>query len=897
MKKFSMLLALLLPVAVYAQVAVTSLRVNRLDTPVGISPAEPPTLSWIIDSPQKNTMQTAYEIVVRCKDRTVWSSGRVVSDNSVAVKYEGAMLPDTRYDWTLRVWDNHGNVSKRACSWWHTGLRTENWSAQWLSHDCGAKPEPVHFRKESILPKSIRRATAYVTAHGIYEAYINGSRVGNCYLTPGWTSYGKRLQYQAFDVTAMLRKGRNAVGVVVAPGWYSGGMNWGDADKRFRYGTDVALLMQINIEYADGTADTIATDGDWEQSAGAEHAASGVVFANIYDGQTIDARQMNAAWATTAGEKWQQRAKVADFAKTNIVPTVNEPVVKRKSLQPVEYIVTPKGEKVLDFGQNIVGWERVRLQGKAGDTVRIYHAEILDKAGNFYTANLRKAKATSTYILGDGATLFEPTMTFYGFRYIKVEGIDGDLNPADFTAEAIGSGFADIGEFSSSNATINRLQSNIEWGFHDNFVDVPTDCPQRDERLGWTGDAQVFFRTASFLGNVDTFFRKWLADLAADQRIDGRVPRVIPDTFPQSDSRTTSAGWADAATIIPWLHYMAYGDLSLLEAQYPSMKRWVDYMILRSKESGWLWNSGTQHFGDWLFWSKSNDPDGQSAVTSKHLIAQCFFAASTDIVRKTAELLGMEQDAAYYADVLQKVSRAYLDEYVTPNGLVSSDTQTAYVLALQFDMLPDAVRQQAAERLVANIERYGDHITTGFLGTPYVCNVLTDAGRSDVAYRLLLQESCPSWIYPVLKGATTIWERWDSIRPDGSVIKGMNSFNHYSYGSIGDWLYRSAVGIRETAAGYKTIAIRPHTGGGFGWMRVSTRTPYGVVSAEWHAENDELRTLEVVVPANTTAEIFVPAPSADAVKASDSSLESSGFADGYARFDVGSGTYRFEVRR
>lgn len=266
-------------------------------------------------------------------------------------------------------------------------------------------------------------------------------------------------------------------------------------------------------------------------------------------------------------------------------------------------------------------------------------------------------------------------------------------------------------------------------------------------------------------------------------------------------------------------------------------------------------------------------------------------------MRKTAELLGMEQDAAYYADVLQKVSRAYLDEYVTPNGLVSSDTQTAYVLALQFDMLPDAVRQQAAERLVANIERYGDHITTGFLGTPYVCNVLTDAGRSDVAYRLLLQESCPSWIYPVSKGATTIWERWDSIRPDGSIIKGMNSFNHYSYGSIGDWLYRSAVGIRETAAGYKTIAIRPHTGGGFGWMRASTRTPYGIVSAEWHAENDELRTLEVVVPANTTAEIFVPAPSADAVEASDASLESSGCADGYARFDVGSGTYRFEVRR
>ena len=890
MKRLLIVSALLFPSLLSAQVAVTSLRTDRLDAPNGISPENAPTLSWIIESPAKNTVQTAYEVTVRRNGRLVWQSGKVDSDNSTNVKYDGALLPDSRYDWSVRVWDNHGNVSKRASSSWHTGLRHGDWQAEWIT---GATKElkPVYFRTERTLKKRITRATAYITAHGLYEAYINGRRVGDYYLTPGWTSYNKRLQYQAYDVTDLLKSGRNAVGAVVSAGWYSGGLNYVSPSKRYRYGDDIALLMQINVEYSDGTKEVIATDGEWLQSGGE------IVFANIYDGQTVDARFADKTWATVDCPQWTDKATVAGFAKDNLVATENEPVVKHASLHPVKYIVTPKGEKVLDFGQNIVGWETARLRGKAGDTVRIYHAEILDQNGNFYTTNLRRAKATSTYILrGDAEERFEPTMTFYGFRYIKVDGVDGDLNPDDFTAEVVYSGFGRSGEFASSMDIINRLQSNIEWGFHDNFVDVPTDCPQRDERLGWTGDAQVFFRTASFLGNVDSFFRKWLSDLSADQYSDGRVPKIIPDTFPVTrEGRNGATGWSDAATIIPWQHYMAYGDASVLEKQYPSMKLWVDYMISESRDRGWLWNTGV-HYGDWLFWSKPNDPDGKSAVTSQHLVAQCFFANSVDILRRAAELLGKNDDAVYYADILHKVRKAYLDEYVTPNGLISSDTQTAYVLALHFDLLPENLRAQALDRLVANIERYGDHITTGFLGTPYICNVLTDNGRSDVAYRLLLQKTCPSWIYPITKGATTIWERWDSIRPDGSIIKGMNSFNHYSYGAIGDWLYRSAVGIRETSAGYKTIAVRPHVGGGFEWMKASTVTPYGKVAAEWHAEGDALTSLDVTIPVNTTAEIFVPAPDAESVAASDPSLKPSGFADGYAKFAVGSGTYRFTVK-
>lgn len=896
MKKLILLLALFLPTIAFANVEVTTMRVNRLDAPMGISAIQTPVFSWIVKSDVANSYQTAYEVVVTSKGRKVWSSGKVESDNSVAVKYEGPLSADAHYIWSVRVWDNHGKVSKRAYSSWHTGLNSDMWSAKWIGQK-SEQPTPIYLRVEQKLTKKVRRATAYITAHGIYEAFINGNRVGDKQLTPGWTSYNKELQYQAFDVTPILKSGDNAVAVVVTPGWYSGGINYGSVKKRYYYGKNVALLMQINVEYTDGTRAVIATDDSW-LAAGTNVAAEGIVFANIYDGQTIDARLRDNTWTTVAykGEGWTKATVLSDFDTKTLIPTVNEPVVKNTPIKAVKYIVTPKGEKVIDFGQNIVGWEKVRLQGKAGDVVKISHAEVLDKDGNFYTINLRRAKATSTYILSGGEDVFEPRHTFYGFRYIRVEGVEGDLNLADYQVIPVWSGFDNIGTFTSSNPIINQLQSNIWWGFHDNFVDVPTDCPQRDERLGWTGDAQVFFRTATFLGRVDTFFRKWLATLAWDQRADGGVPRVIPDTFPNSNSRVGAVGWADAATLIPWQHYMAYGDVTVLEQQYNSMKAWVDYVIARSRDRGWLWNDNfDNHYGDWLFWTKDNDRDGQAAVTNKFLLCQCFFVGSADIMYRTAEILGKKEDAAYYGDVAAKAREAFMNEYVTPNGVVSSDTQTAYVLALHFNILPENMRAKAVERLTGNITRYKNHITTGFLGTPHICNVLTDNGRSDVAYKLLLQKTCPSWIYPVTMGATTIWERWDSIRPNGVIPNnGMNSFNHYSYGAIGDWLYRSAVGIRESSPGYKSITIHPHTGGDFEHMSASTQTPYGVVSAGWTAEKNILKTLNVEIPFNTTAKILVPAPNKDAVTCS-AGIAPTDYCDGCVVFEVGSGVYSFTV--
>ena len=881
------LLAAMIPMVAMAQISLSSLRTNRMENPMGLDPDAPVHLSWIATSTEKGASQRAYEVTVRRNGMQIWSSGIVESSESVNVPYDGKLYPDSRYTWSVHIWDNKGREAESATASWQTGLRASDWQAEMVGEV--GQTRPIHLRTTATLERKVKRATAYITAHGLYEAYINGHRVGDCLMTPGWTSYKKRLQYQAYDVTALLQRGENTVAAIVAPGWYSG-----MGDKfRGRYGEDIALMMQINVEYTNGEQVVIASNDEWLLSATAN--ASGLIYNDIYNGATIDARKIDTRW-TAADYKldasWQRATKVA-FDKSVLAITPCEGVKSQRPIKPVKYFVTPKGEKVIDFGQNIVGWERVQLQGKAGDTIRISHAEALDKHGNFYTTNLRKAKATSHYIM-DGGTKreFAPTMTFYGFRYIKVEGIEGDLRLEDFEVVPVWSSFDDVGSFSSSNKLVNQLQSNIWWGFHDNFLDVPTDCPQRDERLGWTGDAQAFFRTATFLGRVENFFEKWLADLRADQLEDGSVPNIIPSIF---KGRTQACGWSDAATIVPWQHYAAYGDLSILAAQYESMHRWVDHLIEVSRDRNFLIHTGS-HYGDWLFYSVNNDRDGKSAVTSKYLIAQCFFAHSLDNVVRAAEVLGKVADVAYYRDVATKVRKAFLDEYVTPNGLISGDTQTAYVLALHFDMLPANMRERAVARLVDNIERY-KHITTGFLGTPYICEVLTRFGRSDVAYRLLLHEGCPGWLYQVKMGATTVWERWDSIRKNGSIPNnGMNSLNHYAYGSIGDWLYRSAVGIREAAPAYKRITIKPHTGGNFESMAASTITPYGKVSAAWKASENRLTELAVEIPFNTTAEVYVPAPHARAVKCDDASIQPAGSDGSYVKFSLGSGRYLFKVQ-
>ncbi|MDE1193102.1 MAG: glycoside hydrolase family 78 protein [Arachidicoccus sp.] len=728
------------------------------------------------------------------------------------------------------------------------------WNAKWIEigyNESDDSSAAQYFRKVFSAKKDkkeIKSAILYITSRGMYEAEINGHRVGNDYLTPGWTSYSHRIQYQQFDVAALLHKGQNAVGITIGNGWYRGKLAWGEHNKN-HYGHTLALLSQLEIIYKDGTKETINTDDSWRSSTGS------IVSAEIYDGETIDDRLEKTGWANAGyNDRDWSSVKIVDYDFSNLIPTENEPVRKHETFNPVKIITTPKGEKVIDFGQNLVGWVIVKANGQAGTKITLQHAEVLDKNGNFYNTNYRGAKATATYILKGGQEeTFEPHFTFYGFRYIKIEGYPGNIKPGDFTAVALYSDMKPSGTFECSDSLLNKLQHNIQWGQRGNFLDVPTDCPQRDERLGWTGDAQVFSLTAAYNRDVKNFFSKWLKDVAADQLPDGAVPFVIPNVLGGNDAG--SAGWSDVATIIPWNMYMVYGDEKILKQQYASMKAWVEYM--HSKSVNNLWSTGF-HFGDWLFYRPDDDDDGRSAVTDKYLIAQCFYANSVQILINTAQVIGKTDDVQTYTALLNAVKKAFLKEYVTPNGRLVSSTQTAYVLALQFDMLPEELRAQAAKRLVENVHDYDDHLTTGFLGTPYLCEVLSRFGYSDIAYKLLLQKTYPSWLYPVLHGATTIWERWDGQKPDGSFENpGMNSFNHYSYGAIGNWMYRNIAGIQPAEPGYKKIIIKPLIGGGLTWAKGSYNSTYGLIVSEWHITDNKVK-LHVEIPQGTTAEIYVP---------------------------------------
>lgn len=880
-------------VVLSAQVKLQNLLTENLTDPIGLDVKEP-RFSWQLVSDQRNIFQTAYEITVNDGKTSVWKSGKVMSDQSVHVPYAGsALVSGKKYTWRVKVWDNNGKTSplSDAASFQMAFLNAADWKAKWIEADFiedSINRPAQYFRKQFSTNKKIVSATAYITAHGLYEAQINGKRVGDAYLTPGWTSYNKRLQYQVYDVTKLLQNGSNAIGIVAGNGWYRGFIAW--SGNKNAYGKKIAVLLQLNLTYSDGTTQSIITDDTWKSSTGS------IRYSEIYHGETIDAREEKAGWSTAGyNDGGWAGVKSANHTNDVLVATYNEPIKKKETFNPIKIFTTPKGEKVIDFGQNLVGWVVVKASGNAGDKITIKHAEVLDKQGNFYIDNLRAANATATYYLSGKSDVFEPHFTFYGFRYIKIEGVN-DIKSENFTAVALYSDMKPSGTFTSSHALLNQLQHNIQWGQKGNFLDVPTDCPQRDERLGWTGDAQAFSRTAAFNFGVNNFFAKWLRDVEADQQPSGSVPFVIPNVLGPGAGGST--GWADAATIIPWNMYLAYGDKKILENQYSSMKNWVGYMEKASKN--YLWNTGF-HFGDWLFFRPFDDNDGRSAVTDKYMIAQCFFAHSVQIMINTAKVLGKNDDAARYTELLKNLKEAFVKEYLTPNGRLVSGTQTAYVLALSFDMLPENLREQTVQKLVDNIKSYNNHLTTGFLGTPYLCHVLSRFGKTDVAYTLLMQESYPSWLYPVKMGATTIWERWNGIRPDSTFEPAsMNSFNHYAYGAIGDWMYRVVAGLDtyDDAPGYKHIKIQPQIGGGLTHASASLQTYYGKASSGWKIDGDKV-VLDIEIPANTKATVILPVSNADLIKENGMSLSKDikvGNGDkGNIELKMGSGKYHFEI--
>ncbi|NCI46828.1 family 78 glycoside hydrolase catalytic domain [Sediminibacterium sp. WSJ-3] len=894
MKKICLvLLTGTLTVCSYAQLMLQQVLTENRKDPIGLDITHP-RFSWQLQSDKRNTLQTAYAITlqdVQHPKQVIWESGKKNSGQSVYVAYNGpALQSGKKYRWTVTVWDNQGRMAASAPAFFQMALlQAQDWKAKWIepgyTEDSVQRPSPL-FRKQFSISKTVASATAYITAHGLYEASLNGKRIGNDYLTPGWTAYQKRLQYQAYDVTAMLGKGTNAIGVALGSGWYRGYIGFSN-NKNF-YGKDITLLMQVDIVYTDGSRESVVTDDTWKSATGAIRSSE------IYNGETIDAREEKQGWRLASyNDAGWSGVKPASHPMHTLVATYNEPVRKHETFQPVKIFRTPSGEQVIDFGQNLVGWVTLKAKGNAGSKIVVSHAEVLDKSGNFYITNLRAAKSQDVFILKGGEEeSFEPHFTWHGFRYVKLEGYPGEIKPEHISAVALYSDMPVTGGFESSHPLINQLQKNIVWGQKGNFLDVPTDCPQRDERLGWTGDAQVFARTASFNMNVHNFFYKWLKDVEADQQPNGSVPFVVPNVL--GANAGASAGWADVANIIPWTMYLAYGDKQILENQYASMKAWVSYMQSRSKND--LWNTGF-HFGDWLFYRPDDDNSGRAAVTDKYLIAQCFYAYSTQLLVNAATELGKQNDAANYQALLQKIKNAFVKEYVTGNGRLVSSTQTAYVLALNFDMLPEPMRTQAADRLVENIKSYDNHLTTGFLGTPYLCHVLTRFGHADLAYQLLLQETYPSWLYPVKMGATTIWERWDGIKPDGSFqVPSMNSYNHYAYGAIGDWMYRVMAGLDtyEDGVGYRHARIRPVPGGGFTHASASLQTYYGKLSNSWKREGNRLL-MDVEIPVNTRATVYLPAKNQAAITETGGLAINGKQEESYVVMELGSGSYHFVV--
>ena len=881
--------------AANSKTIVTKLTCEYLTNPLGIDVTSP-RLSWQISSTENNLLQSAYEIRVASDPKLLqkpdlWSCNKVESAQSVNISYQGkALQSGQKVYWQVRVWTSDG----RRTDWstpasFETGLmQASDWKASWITladerSDKKSKPAQ-YFRKEFSIAKTIKNARIYITSLGLYQLYINGQKVSTDLFTPGWTSYNKRLQYQVYDVTALLQQS-NAVAAVVSDGWYRGHIGFGHQHNF--YGKQLALLAQMRIDYTDGSSETIVTDKSWKVTNNGPITSS-----DIYNGERYDANKELFNWnkAGYNASAWDN-AGVINHTYNTLVATRSVPVRATTEIKAIKKIITPKGEIVYDFGQNMVGWVRAKLKGNKGDTITLRFAEVLDKAGNFYTDNLRNAESTDTYILkGDANETFEPKFTFHGFRYLQVSGNSVSLPTENFTGIVVHSDMAPTGTFSCSDSLINQLQHNIQWGQRGNFLDVPTDCPQRDERLGWTGDAQVFSMTAAYNFNVATFFSKWMEDLSADQYADGRVPHVIPDVI---GNQGGSTAWADVSVIIPWNMYLVYNDKQILERQYSSMKKWIEYMKNRAGNDC-IW-TGDYHFGDWLaFATPWSDYPG--ATTEKDLIATAYFCYSTSLFSKIAEITGRKDDASTYSALANKIKAAFCQEYVTPNGRLVSHTQTAYLLAIAFDLLPDNMKHKAAGYLSEDLEKFG-HLTTGFVGTPLLCSTLSAINRDDLAFRLLMNKNYPSWLYPVLKGATTIWERWDGIKPDGSFQDvGMNSFNHYAYGAIGDWLYRHVAGIDidENQPGYKHFKLAPHVGKGE-LTKVSSKleTIYGQIVSVWTIDKDKfIYTIEI--PANTTATVTLPYARVADVKVNNNSLDKKATQNGRdVLIEMGSGKYQF----
>jgi alpha-L-rhamnosidase len=919
-------------------ISTSSLRVQDLRceyqlNPLGIDSKEP-RLSWKLASNQRGATQSAYQIQVSDGLGGLWDSGKVLSDQSLHIPYHGpALRSRQRCTWRVRVWDEHDLLSTWSePGWWEMGLlQPTDWQAHWIEPDweedpASSNPCP-YLRTTFALREPVVSACLYVTAHGLYELSLNGQRVGDTYFTPGYTSYHHRLQYQVYDVGDLLQVEENALGVILSDGWYRGEI--GVFSHRNVYGERLGLLLQLHIRYADGSEQLVTSDQRWRASTGP------ILMSDLKEGECYDARLEIPGWnqAHFDASCWQG-VRIAGYSLENLVATIGPAVRRKEQFGPVQILTTPAGETVVDMGQNFSGVVKLKVSGPAGTTIRLHHGEALDGHGNFTMEHLAlgsllppPAQEVRYTLKGDGEEVYTPFFTSHGFRYVKVEGFPGVPMCENFTGIALYSDLPETGTFQCSDPLLNQLHHNILWSQKSNFLEIPTDCPTR-ERAGWTGDAQIFVATGSFLMQTAGFFIRWLKDLAAEQEANGMVANLVPSSergLPRAENPITrlngAAGWGDAAVIVPWTLYQCFGDQRILEEQYASMKAWVEYERQQAQNKDtpegytpprylereplanerYLWDTNF-HWGEWL---EPDDPlPGQinsewTAQTHQLLsaphIATAYFAHSAHLLAQAAVVLGKEEDAQEYSALHQRVKEAYIAEFVEDDGRLKPDRQASYVRALAFDLLPKQFRTSAIQRLVELVQSANLHLGTGFLSTPYLCQVLGDNGHLDLAYALLMQDTPPSWLYAVKKGATTIWESWDGIDEEGNPH---HSLNHYSYGAIGNWLYQVVAGIAPSAPGYRHTMFQPQPGGGLTFASATYQSLYGEIATRWQIDGERFQ-LTVTVPTNTTATVVIPTRLGRQITEGGVVLESAVGIRGVRReqkatsIEIGSGMYTF----
>ena len=839
----------------------TNLRVNHLPTPLGHFLGRP-IFSWVAADTYDKRQESAQVMVHTAAGELVYDSGRREDISSLGFEAPIALQPRTRYVWAATVWGDGGD-SATAGSWFETGKEGEPWKAQWIAASMGKEQHPL-LAKSFPLGGKVKSARAYACGLGIYELYINGQKAGDEYLLPGYHCYDANLEYQAFDVTGLLQAGENTVGLALGPGWYKGEIVF-DRYKDL-YGDTMQAICELHVEFTDGKRALICTDGSWVSYP------SPVQFSNIYDGEVYDARKAIDGWAAPGCTAPSFGVEAREEGRP-LVARFGPRIVKKQEFAPVEVITTPKGETVLDFGQNMTGWVEFHVDEPAGTAVKLSYGEVMQQ-GCFYRDNLRSALCEYTYISGGSPARVRPHFTFYGFRYVKVEGVRA-VKPEDFTACHIRSDIDPTGSIETDNPRVNQLFKNAMWGQFDNFLDVPTDCPQRDERLGWTGDAAIIAPTACKNLYMPAFFHHFVVNLGHEEKAyGGAVPFFVPSPKVPREGKPLSwvnnnekgcAIWSDVATMMPWAVYENYGDLHLLRREYDVMKTWVEHVRRDDRLDGdrGLWLRGEQ-LGDWLALDKNTDTKNDQdpfGATDLQYTASCFYYYSTTLTAKAAKALGYEGDRLEYEVLAEKIKAAVIAQYFNADGTFKIEgTQTACVLSLYFGIYPDGTRDVVLNQLVSRIEAKNWHLDTGFCGTPFLCRVLSDNGRNDVAYTLFLNDDFPSWLYEVKMGATTIWERWNSILPDGSISgTGMNSLNHYAYGSIVDWMYRDMVGISpvEEAPGYKQAVIRPMPDPRIRFARARLDTAAGRYEVAWQYDGEALR-YDITVPFDCTATLLLP---------------------------------------